>query len=166
LGVALGATVFRTDIAQATGLAQSVTIDNTAANPVPVLEQGVTQVLFDQRMVVGDNDFATVDIKGARDVRIYALSAQVGCPDALSLSVSEGSNPQFFLDPIIPNCGLTVTRLLELPGRTLHLGLLGTVGDANVRCGLRSSELNELGCAAVGLTARRRPLAARRTRPR
>jgi hypothetical protein len=39
VGVALGATVFRTDIAQATGLAQSVTVDNTAANPVPVREQ-------------------------------------------------------------------------------------------------------------------------------
>jgi hypothetical protein len=36
VGVVLGATVFRTDIAQATGLAQSVTVNNTAANPVPV----------------------------------------------------------------------------------------------------------------------------------
>jgi hypothetical protein len=35
-GVILGATVFRADIAQATGLAQAVTVDNTAANPVPV----------------------------------------------------------------------------------------------------------------------------------
>ncbi len=39
VGVVLGATVFRTDIAQATGLAQAVTVDNTAANPVPVKEQ-------------------------------------------------------------------------------------------------------------------------------
>jgi hypothetical protein len=36
VGVVLGTTVFRTDIAQATGLAQSVTVNNTAANPVPV----------------------------------------------------------------------------------------------------------------------------------
>ena len=35
---------FRADIAQATGLAQSVTIDNTAANPVPVREQGVVRI--------------------------------------------------------------------------------------------------------------------------
>jgi hypothetical protein len=41
VGVALGATVFRTDIAQATGLAQAVTVDNTAANPVPVREQNL-----------------------------------------------------------------------------------------------------------------------------
>ena len=36
VGVVLGATVFRTDIAQATGLAQAVTVQNTASNPVPV----------------------------------------------------------------------------------------------------------------------------------
>jgi hypothetical protein len=41
VGVVLGATVFRSDIAQATGLAQSVTIDNTTANPVPVREQNL-----------------------------------------------------------------------------------------------------------------------------
>jgi hypothetical protein len=41
VGVVLGATVFRTDIAQATGLSQSVTVDNTAANPVPVKEQNL-----------------------------------------------------------------------------------------------------------------------------
>ena len=39
LGIALGATVFRTNIAQATGLAQAVTVDNTPANAVPVREQ-------------------------------------------------------------------------------------------------------------------------------
>lgn len=41
VGVVLGATVFRTDIAQATGLAQSVTVSNTASNPVPVREQNL-----------------------------------------------------------------------------------------------------------------------------
>jgi hypothetical protein len=41
VGVVLGATVFRTDIAQATGLAQSVTVNNTAADPVPVREQNL-----------------------------------------------------------------------------------------------------------------------------
>jgi hypothetical protein len=41
VGVIVGATVFRTDIAQATGLAQSVTVDNTSANPVPVREQNL-----------------------------------------------------------------------------------------------------------------------------
>jgi hypothetical protein len=41
VGIVLGATVFRADIAQATGLAQSVTVNNTASNPVPVREQNL-----------------------------------------------------------------------------------------------------------------------------
>ncbi|MGE5176997.1 MAG: hypothetical protein ACM3JJ_11550 [Hyphomicrobiales bacterium] len=40
-GVVLGATVFRTDIAQATGLAQSVVVSNTASQAVPVREQNL-----------------------------------------------------------------------------------------------------------------------------
>jgi hypothetical protein len=41
VGVVLGATVFRADIAQATGLAQSVTVANTPAQAVPVREQNL-----------------------------------------------------------------------------------------------------------------------------
>jgi hypothetical protein len=41
VGVVLGATVFRSDIAQATGLAQSVTVNNTPAQAVPVREQNL-----------------------------------------------------------------------------------------------------------------------------
>jgi hypothetical protein len=41
IGVLLGATVFRADIAQATGLAQAVTVSNTAAQAVPVREQNL-----------------------------------------------------------------------------------------------------------------------------
>jgi len=41
VGVILGATVFRTDIAQATGLAQAVTVSNTPAQAVPEREQNL-----------------------------------------------------------------------------------------------------------------------------
>src|SRR6266566_3412669 len=41
VGVVLGATVFRSDIAQATGLAQDVTVNNTPAQAVPVREQNL-----------------------------------------------------------------------------------------------------------------------------
>jgi len=43
VGIVLGATVFRADIAQATGLkqSQSVIVDNTADNAVPVREQNL-----------------------------------------------------------------------------------------------------------------------------
>jgi hypothetical protein len=44
VGIVLGTTVFRADIAQATGLAQSVTVANTRANPVPVAQQGAVLV--------------------------------------------------------------------------------------------------------------------------
>jgi hypothetical protein len=44
VGVVLGTTVFRADIAQATGLAQAVTVANTSANPVPVQQQGTASV--------------------------------------------------------------------------------------------------------------------------
>jgi hypothetical protein len=41
LGILLGMTVVGSDLAQATGVAQSVTVNNTAANPVPVAEQNL-----------------------------------------------------------------------------------------------------------------------------
>jgi hypothetical protein len=44
VGIVLGATVFRSDIAQATGLAQSVTVNNTPAQAVPVTQQGTATV--------------------------------------------------------------------------------------------------------------------------
>jgi hypothetical protein len=44
LGVILGATVLRSDLARATGLAQSVTVANTGSNPVPVHEQKTVNV--------------------------------------------------------------------------------------------------------------------------
>lgn len=41
VAVVLGATVFRSDLAQATGLGQSVTVNNTPAQAVPVREQAL-----------------------------------------------------------------------------------------------------------------------------
>jgi hypothetical protein len=41
VGLVLGTTVFRADIAQATGLAQGVTVVNTASQAVPVREQNL-----------------------------------------------------------------------------------------------------------------------------
>src|SRR5262245_286391 len=55
VGVVLGATVFRSDVAQATGLAQSVTVDNTAANPVPVTDDH-TNITFHAQTDAGSGD--------------------------------------------------------------------------------------------------------------
>ena len=69
VGVVLGTTVFRTDIAQATGLAQSVTVNNTAADPVPVREQNLDA-----------NGNINVDVQGPiredrTDITLHAASS-------------------------------------------------------------------------------------------
>ena len=72
LGVALGATVFRSDIAQATGLkqSQSVIVDNTAAEAVPVREQAALQPV----QVRGFGTFAK-DATFTGDVTLYTVPA-------------------------------------------------------------------------------------------
>ena len=63
VGVVLGTTVFRTDIAQATGLekpAQNVIVNNTAANAVPVREQN----LDGQNIRVHEEGTANVNVTG------------------------------------------------------------------------------------------------------
>jgi hypothetical protein len=75
VGVVLGATVFRSDIAQATGLAQSVTIDNTATNPVPVREQnldpqGNAKVAVENTVNNPVNTFEG-NLDGNRNIRVH-----------------------------------------------------------------------------------------------
>lgn len=63
IGLVLGGTVFRNDIAQATALAQAVTVANTSANPVPVHEQGTADVTVNGTVAVAPavpaNSFST-----------------------------------------------------------------------------------------------------------
>jgi hypothetical protein len=59
VGVVLGATVFRTDIAQATGLAQTVTVNNTPEQAVPVREQNLDG---NQNIKVHEQGTATVEV--------------------------------------------------------------------------------------------------------
>jgi hypothetical protein len=77
VGVVLGATVFRADIAQATGLSQSVTVENTAANPVPVREQNLDRA--------GN---IAVHEQGTAHVQVENTSLAVA-PQAATRSVSE-----------------------------------------------------------------------------
>lgn len=83
LGIVLGATVFRTDIAQATGLdkaAQNVIVKNTPAEAVPVREQGTVKVTtdaasaFTSQFVSADpNDSATQTISPTIDASIVTI---------------------------------------------------------------------------------------------
>jgi hypothetical protein len=59
VGVGLGTTVFRDDIAQATGLAQSVIVSNTPAQAVPVREQNLDG---NQNLKVHEQGTANVNV--------------------------------------------------------------------------------------------------------
>jgi hypothetical protein len=105
VGVVLGSTVFRSDIAQATGLAQSVVVSNTASNPVPVHEQGTASVSvvdnhepFQQALNVNldGGDFSGTDLftvpEGKRLVLQYiAVSAAVPPDEGVSVSYRVGN---------------------------------------------------------------------------
>ena len=72
VGVVLGATVFRADIAQATGLAQAVTVNNTAINPVPV---NVTNTAVPVREQNLDGGNIKVHEQGTADVAVKSYLA-------------------------------------------------------------------------------------------
>jgi hypothetical protein len=70
VGVVLGATVFRTDIAQATRLAQSVVIANTPAQAVPVREQAALQPVEAQTAATFESGASF-----SNDVTLYTVPA-------------------------------------------------------------------------------------------
>jgi hypothetical protein len=61
LGVLLGMTVVGSDLAQATGLAQTVTVVNTAANPVPIVDDH-TNITVHAQATSSGNDCLNLDI--------------------------------------------------------------------------------------------------------
>jgi hypothetical protein len=71
VGIALGATMFRFDIAQATGLAESVTVDNTAAQAVPVREQDL------DRGNIRVHEEGTANIQGAVGISSFPTATQI-----------------------------------------------------------------------------------------
>jgi hypothetical protein len=85
LGVLLGMTVFRTDIAQATGLAQAVTVNNTAANPVPITDDR-TNITFHAQANTGTPT-------GCRNDAIYTVPAgQQFVAQFVSITSATGTN--------------------------------------------------------------------------
>jgi hypothetical protein len=86
IGVVLGATVFRTDIAQATGLAQAVTVSNTASNPVPVREQN----LDGGNIKVHEQGTVRVDDGSAPLERTFFVQAEQGVLVTISPAVQVG----------------------------------------------------------------------------
>jgi hypothetical protein len=120
VGVVLGATVFRSDIAQATGLAQSITVNNTAANPVPVdvtntsvpvHEQGTANVsvtntslsvheqtkteLAAEAVVTSAAPLENVDVSGYKEIRIQTGNLSCLPTDTLIVRTDQGIIDQF-----------------------------------------------------------------------
>jgi hypothetical protein len=123
VGVILGATVFRSDIAQATGLAQAVTVSNTAAQAVPVREQGTPDVKLTSVAPVTDGGGAT-DFGGATGGTYTPSSAQVASavwikmtgPVSAVLFTYQGNTVATFLGPYEDggdNVALSFTRPIE-----------------------------------------------------
>jgi hypothetical protein len=147
-GVVLGATVFRTDIAQATGLAQSVTVDNTAANPVPVHEQGTaqvrvtnssvpvspsyeTQLLLDQ--VFQDNGRATIAVGAYKTVHLDFVLENGGCAGS-GASLLAVETTQFLFRERIRADEACVSgfagKTIEMPGQSMTLIVGAPPGDS------------------------------------
>jgi hypothetical protein len=85
VGVILGTTVFRADLAQATGLSQSVTIDNTAANPVPVREQNLDRT---GNIKVHEQGTASVHVENT-SLAVAPQAATRSLSEVVSASASE-----------------------------------------------------------------------------
>jgi hypothetical protein len=133
LGVILGATVFRTDIAQATGLADkpNVTVVNTPAQPVPVHEVGTAKVevvgtpaqtvstsFADLGRVASGVVGDPVDVSGFKQIRLVASGLTCGGNDQVQVSAREGNNSYSIA---IWNFCSDDDLTLEVPGRTLRL---------------------------------------------
>jgi len=118
VGIVLGATVFRTDIAQATGLAQSVTVDNTAANPVPVKEQNTDPSAAGAIKV---HEQGTANVQGA--VSALPVAPASAWARTLSLLYPLFVQPVLYLPQSEP---INVTSLTISPdgGATIRLNLI------------------------------------------
>ena len=115
IGVILGATVFRTDIAQATGLAQGVTVTNTPAQAVPVREQA----LDGQNIRVHEEGTANVNVSNSLTVN------EAGTPVQAQQTFFFAGDPSEDATYTVPN------------GKRLRIDLI-TFHDLNRTAGVRS----------------------------
>jgi len=114
LGVVLGTTVFRADIAQATGLAQSVTVDNTTSDPVPVREQNLD-----------GNGNLKVHEQGTAKVKVTNSSLTVAMPVPITgggLNVGTACPFTFFLGASVVASALTFHLSAAVAGIELRTG--------------------------------------------
>jgi len=128
----LGATVLREPVAWAAQTVGATIIGPLDGNGnVKVQDQGVTKLLFRQVVQVSDPP-VTVDVAEFRTVRMYIQTGGAGnCPAFVELLAQEGAT-FIGIEAIVPNCGSNDTRLLEVPGRTLNVRVLGSGNEAAI----------------------------------
>lgn len=124
-GAVLSATVFRNDIAKATGLAQKVTVNNTSSNPVPVTAPGTELVI--QHTFTGSAAISNIDVSKYKEIRVAFNPQGVTCAIA-SLTITGPAGP---LDEM-KACGPTLAernKTYDVPGLSLELEFAGGGGD-------------------------------------
>jgi len=120
LGVALGATVFRTDIAQATGIdkpAENVIVKNTPAQAVPVREQnldGSGDVKVHEQGTANVNvTNGSLTVATAAPITGGAINVGIPCPSAFALGGSVVASALTF------HLGAGVTNVVLRTGTSL-----------------------------------------------
>jgi len=117
--VALGATAFREDIADAAGML-SVFVTNDSSHPVPVSAGYETQLLLDQVMSNGDR--ATIPVAAYKTVHFDFRIDNGGCAGSFaSLTVVEGATflGRGHIDADDACVGGFTGQTIEIPGRSL-----------------------------------------------
>jgi hypothetical protein len=124
----------------------NVYVTNTSAHPVPVQEQGTsnvtisggTQKILDQT-ITGDAALANIDVSAYKTVRLIVIpQSRDNCDEPDEVQVYAGG-PEMNGDSIrldtIDFCATNQqeppTRVFEVPGQQLHLGVVATPNDVN-----------------------------------
>jgi hypothetical protein len=137
VGVILGTTVFRSDIAQATGLAQSVTVNNTASQAAPVRESTASSSWTVERYYTTEkwHAFADVGAKNAGPDDIYAAQQTLRTADGHKVGVLNGygvnlHRPYVFFHwtAALQNGTLTVESAINLKSKMTGYPIEGGTG--------------------------------------
>jgi hypothetical protein len=141
VGIVLGATVFRSDIAQATGLAQAVTVQNT---PLPVREQNLDT---NGNLKVHEQGTAIVSVASLKPVTDGGNARTV---PASADPVEIGSTVTASAFAIHMSAGVSEVRLVGSGGMPADIGGPAAGGSADVALALtRPIQFDRVYCFSV-----------------
>lgn len=117
VGVILGTTVFRDDIAQATGLAQGVVVTNTASQAVPVREQNL--------------DGGNIKVHEQGVVQVHSDRTDIGFHASASGTPSECGNQDIYTVPSGKQFVMEFAAIVVGPGSSTTADTANVFGVAN-----------------------------------